>query len=384
MTFIQRFIQLPATSFFLFGPRGTGKSLLVRHTFPDALYIDLLDPENFRIYTAYPERLKNFLEAHPHKRDVIIDEIQKVPLLLPLVHSLIEEKKGYRFILTGSSARKLRRCGVDLLAGRALHCTMHPFMPSELSQHFSLHKALQYGLVPLIYFADSSGQSLAAYISLYIKEEIQSEALIRNIPAFTRFLEALSFSHAQVLNVSEVARECMVERKTVEGYLKVLDDLLLCFTIPVFSKRAKRKLISHNKIYYFDTGVFRQLRPKGPLDKQEEMEGQALEGLVAQSIRAWIQYRNRNDRLYFWRTVSGVEVDFVIYGEDGLYAIEVKNSSVIHPGDMKGLIAFKEDYPEAECILLYRGNQRLKIESVLCIPVEEFLLGLKPDSFILP
>lgn len=383
MIFVERFIQPPLTSFFLFGPRGTGKSLWIKNTFANSLYIDLLDPENFRIFTAYPERIKELMNAQPQKKDIIIDEIQKVPYLLPLVHSLIEEKKGYRFILTGSSSRKLKRSGVDLLAGRALNYTMHPFLPAELGDHFVLEKTLQYGLVPLVYFSENPEQTLAAYVLLYIKEEIQAEALIRNIPAFTRFLEALSFSHAQVLNVSQVARECMVERKTVEGYLKVLEDLLLCFAVPIFSKRAKRKLISHTKIYYFDTGVFKHLRPKGPLDKPEEIEGQALEGLVAQSLRAWIQYRNKENELYYWRTVSGLEVDFIVYGQEGLFAIEVKNATTIHPSDLKGLRAFQDDYPEAQCALIYRGKQRLKKDTIICIPLEEFLLSLHPDKLMI-
>lgn len=383
MIFVQRFILPPPTSFFLFGPRGTGKSLWVKNTFENALYIDLLDPEYFRVYTAYPERLKELLNAQLQKKDIIIDEIQKVPYLLPLVHSLIEEKKGYRFILTGSSSRKLKRSGVDLLAGRALHYTMHPFLPSELGEHFIFEKALQYGLVPLVYFSQSPEQTLASYVSLYLKEEIQAEALIRNIPAFTRFLEALSFSHASVLNVSQVARECMVERKTVEGYLKVLEDLLLCFTINIFSKRAKRKLISHSKFYFFDTGVFRHLRPKGPLDRLSEIDGQALEGLVAQTLRVWMHYRNKNNTLYYWRTINGLEVDFIVYGEDGLYAIEVKNARNIYHVDLKGLEAFKKDYPEAQCTLLYRGVERLQKGDVVCIPVEEFLYKLHPDRPIM-
>lgn len=171
----------------------------------------------------------------------------------------------------------------------------------------------------------------------------------------------------------------MVERKTVEGYLKVLEDLLLCFTINIFSKRAKRKLISHSKFYFFDTGIFRHLRPKGPLDRLSEIDGQALEGLVAQTLRTWMHYRKKNNTLYYWRTINGLEVDFIVYGEDGLYAIEVKNARSIYPVDLKGLEAFKKDYPEAQCTLLYRGNERLQKGDVVCIPIEEFLYKLHPD-----
>lgn len=203
--------------------------------------------------------------------------------------------------------------------------------------------------------------------------------MIRNIPAFARFLEAISFSHISVLNISEVARECLVERKTVEGYLRVLEDLLLCFNIDVFNKRSKRKLLSHPKFYFFDIGFFRHLRPKGPLDSPYEIDGQSLEGLVAQSLRAWMSYRGKSNNLYYWRTQKGIEVDFILYGEDGLFAIEVKNSLKIHRSHLKSLEIFNRDYPEAKCILLYRGKERMKKNNILCIPVEEFLLKLIPE-----
>ncbi|GAB4031136.1 MAG: ATP-binding protein [Elusimicrobiota bacterium] len=367
----------------MFGPRGTGKSLWVKEKFPKALYIDFLEPQVFRYYSAYPERLKEIVAANPEKKDIILDEIQRIPQVLSIVHSLIEEKKGLRFILTGSSSRKIRRTGADLLGGRAANISMHPFMASELGPDFSLEKSLLGGLIPLVFFSVDSPKTLAGYIALYIKEEVQAEALVRNIPAFSRFMEAASFSHGSVLNISAISRECVVERKTVEGYLKILEDLLLSFQIGVFSKRAKRKLVEHNKFYFFDAGVFRSLRPKGPLDRPQEIDGAALEGLVAQNLRAWIDYRGRDNGLYYWRTPKGVEVDFVIYGEDGLYAVEVKNSGRIYPEFLKGLEAFKKDYPEAECILLYRGNERIKKGNVLCLPCGSFLERLLPSKNIL-
>jgi len=382
MIIVNRLTKPVKSSFFLFGPRGTGKSLWVKNTFPDSLFIDLLDPEIFRKYIAYPETLRQLIAGNPSKKDIVIDEIQKVPQILSLIHSLLEENKNLRFILTGSSSRKLKRADVDLLAGRAIKLNMYPFLPLELNEFFSLDKALNYGLVPLIYFSEEPEKTLSSYISLYIKEEVQAEALVRNVPAFSRFLEAVSFSHANVLNVSEVSRECEVERKTVENYLKILEDLMLSYTIGVFSKKAKRKLVSHKKFYFFDTGVFRYLRPKGPLDNRSDIDGQALEGLIAQCLRAWIDYRGNKNSLYFWRTLSGNEVDFVIYGEDGLVALEVKNSNKIMPFYLKGLKTFKSDYPLAECILVYRGKEKLKIDDILCIPVEEFLLKLHPEKGI--
>ena len=321
-----RFFRHPEGSFFLFGPRGTGKSTWLKMQFDHPLYVDLLSPDLFRLYSSRPERLKELAEGNRDMSPIILDEIQRVPALLYVVHQLLEEKRGYRFILTGSSARKLKRGGVDLLSGRAVIKTLHPFMASELEDFFNLESSLNIGLLPLVLNSVNPEEVLDSYCSLYLREEVQFEGLVRDIGHFARFLESISFSHASVLNISEVARECQVGRKTVEGYLSVLEDLLLSFTIPVFAKRAKRRLISHSKLFLFDTGVFRSLRQTGPLDRTEEIHGQALEGLVAQHLRAWISYRNRKNSLYFWRTKAGNEVDFIIYGEDGLCAIEVKTS----------------------------------------------------------
>lgn len=254
------------------------------------------------------------------------------------------------------------------------------FMASELGSLFSFDKALQYGLLPLVWVAENPVDVLNAYHGLYLKEEVQMEALVRNIGNFSRFLEAISFSHSSVLNISNVSRECEVGRKTVEGYIDILQDLLLSFKVPIFKKRAKRALVEHPKFYFFDTGVFRSTRPKGMLERVEEVDGLALEGLVAQHLRAWIAYRRKDNALYYWRTRSGVEVDFVVYGEDGLWALEVKNVSKIDSVNLRALKSFKEDYPESNLIFLYNGKERLKKESVLCVPCEDFLLQLHPNK----
>lgn len=380
---ISRHLTPAKQSFFLFGPRGTGKSMWVRERFAKALFLDFLSPETFRVYSAYPERLREIIAANPDRTDIVLDEIQKVPQILSVIHSLIEERKDLRFIMTGSSSRKIKKTGADLLGGRAVNVAMHPFMASELGASFSLESALETGLLPLVRFAGEPSQTLAGYLALYIKEEVQAEALVRNIPAFARFLEAVSFSHGSVLNISGVARECAAERKTVEGYLKILEDLLLSFQVGVFGKRAKRKLVEHSKFYFFDAGVFRSIRPKGPLDQPQEIDGGALEGLVAQHLRAWIDYRGKKNRLYYWRTPKGLEVDFVVYGEDGLFAFEAKNTARIRPENLRALEAFKKDYPEAECVCLYRGRERLKTGNVLCLPCGEFLQDVKPDRLLL-
>jgi uncharacterized protein len=375
---IPRYLQQTNVSYFLFGPRGTGKTTWLKMNYPDALYIDLLSTNAYVSYTAYPERIKELIIGNPDKKIIIIDEVQRVPGILTIIHQIIEEKRGLQFILTGSSSRKLKRTGVDLLAGRAILKQCHPFMACELSKKFNFQDAIVFGMLPLVVCSENSAEVLNAYIALYLREEIQNEGLIRNIGNFSRFLEALSFSHSCVLNLSDISRECEVERKTVEGYLNILEDLMLGYRIPVFNKRAKRILISHSKFYFFDSGVFHSIRPKGILDKTSEISGQSVEGLVLQHLMAWNDYSGNLNKLYFWRTKSGVEVDFIIYGENEFCAIEVKNSEKIDIRELKGLNAFKEDYPEAKLYFLYRGKVKLKKGNILCLPIDIFLRQLVP------
>lgn len=377
METIARFFRSETQSFFLLGPRGTGKSTFVRANFPDALYIDLLQPDIFRSLLARPERLREMVRGNPDRTTIVLDEIQKVPQLLDVVHALMEEDRRRRFVLTGSSARKLKATGADLLAGRALLKRMHPFVAAELGKRFSLPAALRNGMIPVVVASPSPEATLQTYVDLYLKEEVQAEGLTRNIGNFTRFLEAASFSHGTQLTVSNVARECGIERKTVEGYLSILEDLLLTFRIPVFTRKAKRATVSHPKIYFFDTGLYNALRPKGPLDRPEEIGGAALEGLVAQHILAWIDHRHPGTALHYWRTRAGNEVDFVLYGKNIFRAIEVKNAATIHPSDLRGLKTFGEDYPQAERILVYRGTERLLVDGIRVVPCEEFLQEFK-------
>ncbi len=332
----------------------------------------------FRRYSAKPERLQELIAGNPDKNIVVIDEVQRVPALLNVVHQEIEAKRGIRFALTGSSARKLKRSGVNLLAGRALTRSLHPFMAAELGDRFDFARALQYGTLPLVWDSAHPRDTLKAYVGLYLKEEVQSEGLVRNVGNFARFLEASSFSHASVWNAAEVARQCEVSRKTVVSYLEIMEDLLLGFRIPIFRKRAKRTLSAQPKFYWFDAGVYRSIRPAGLLDRPEEMAGHALEGLVAQHLRAWIDYSGSDAQLYFWRTKAGLEVDFVVYGERGFWAIEVKHASRVSPRDLRGLKSFQEDYPEARPLLLYQGEERLEVSGIPCEPCDAFLRALRP------
>lgn len=380
-TYIERFFNSPKDSYFIFGPRGTGKSTWLKKKYPDAYLIDLLDDETYRNYVAHPERIRQVVKANPGIRKYIVDEVQKAPMLLDGIHSLIEEYKTHQFILTGSSARKLRRGGVNLLAGRALLTHFHPFTAAELGKNFSLDGALKTGLIPLVVSASDPEKTLMTYITLYIKEEVKEEALVRDIGAFTRFLEAVSFSHGSILNLNNIARECQVSRKVVENYLSIIEDLLLGCKIPVFTRRARRAMTAQPKFYLFDAGVYYHLRPKGPLDSPDEIGGPALEGLVLQHLKAWCDASDHQTDCYFWRTRGGSEVDFILYGANHFHAIEIKNSKHIHPKNLRPLKTFISDYPEADAVLLYRGTEKLEYDGIPCRPVEDFLLQLKPNHW---
>jgi len=229
---LPRCFVMPKSSFFLFGPRGTGKSTWGRYNISDSININLLEPDAYRSYLAHPERLRDIVMAKRKKKIVFIDEIQKAPDLLDQIHSIIEERKRIKFIVAGSSTRKLKKAGVNLLAGRLRLKLLHPFIACELGRRFDFKRALRVGLIPLIWQSRDPEEMLSSYISLYLKEEVENEGFVRNIANFARFLEAVSFSHASILNVTNIARECEVERKTVEGYLSILDNLFFSFNLP--------------------------------------------------------------------------------------------------------------------------------------------------------
>ena len=371
-----RIISPPkAKSFFLFGPRGTGKTTWVKSAFPKAVYVDLLEAELFNDLTANPQRLSNFIP--PDFKDwVIIDEIQRIPDLLHEVHRLIETKQ-YHLVLTGSSPRKLKRKGPNLLAGRALTLSMHPLSVVELGDDFRLEHSLRYGQLPSVYTEADPKKYLEAYVRTYLEEEIRQEGLTRNLSAFARFLEAASFSHGSVLSISSVARECHVERKVVESYFSILEDLMIGYRIPIFSKKAKRRLIAHPKFYFFDAGVYRTLRPMGPLDAPEEVDGIALETLFLQELIALNSALDFGYKIFYWRTSNGREVDFVLYGPKGLLAFEIKRTSRMTSAMLGGLKSFLADYPMAKAYFVYTGNRRMYDGKIEIVPVLEILKNLK-------
>lgn len=361
-------------SFSLFGPRGTGKTTWVRSTFPKAIYIDLLEAENFNKLLANPQRLGDFIPPG-FTGFIIIDEVQRVPELLNEVHRLIEKDK-FKFVLTGSNARKLRQKGYNLLAGRALTYYFHPLTAVELGGDFNLKQTLRYGSLPSVFHEENPKKYLQSYVKTYLEEEVYQEGLTRNLSAFARFLETASFSQGSILNVSEVAREASIERKVVENYFSILENLLIGYKLPVFSRRSKRRLVSKPKFYFFDTGIYNTLRPMGPLDNPEMIEGVALESLFLQNLRAINDNLELDYKLYYYRTAMGMEVDFVAYGKKGMYAFEVKRSDKLSASSLKGLRYFKAEYPETKCFLVYGGKKRFWRDGIEIIPVSQALVSL--------
>jgi len=330
---------------------------------------------------AKPERLEEYI-LHNKDLPVVIDEVQRIPQILNEVHRLIERDK-VNFILTGSSARKLKRSQANLLAGRALSYKLFPFTLSELSPNIRFDKILKYGLLPSIHDPEKDldpQKYLESYIQVYLQEEILQEGLTRNLDNFSRFLETASFSQGQQLNIANVAREASISRKTAEAYFKILYDLLIAYELPVFSRHAKRRLVSQSKFYYFDIGVYSTIRPRGFLDNDASGGGVIFESLVFQELMAVNANLHKGYDISYWRTRNGVEVDFVLYGQRGLHAIEVKSKEIVSRQDLRGLFSFRQDYPVAKLYCFYAGKTRLVLDGIDVVPVQEALVGL--DSLL--
>jgi predicted AAA+ superfamily ATPase len=363
-------------SFFLFGPRGTGKTTWLSQKYPESHVVDLLENETYNRLLAHPQDLFSLVPPQKRHLPIVIDEVQKVPELLDEVHRLIE-KESLIFVLTGSSARKLRRTGVNLLAGRALTLSIFPLTAAELGKDFDLKQALDWGTLPGRFSEHDPAAYLQSYVTTYLREEIQQEGLTRNLGAFRRFLEVATFSQAAPLVITNVAHDADIERKTVEEYFSILEDLMIGVRIPVFAKRAKRILLKKAKFYFFDCGVFQALRPKGPLDSADEVGGLALETLVFNELRGAIAYNQLAFEIFYWRTKSKHEVDFVLYGDSGLVALEVKISSRIRSSDLDGLKLFLQDYPMAKARLIYGGTRAYHESGIDIIPAKDFFDNAK-------
>jgi len=374
----ERRLQAQSSSFFLFGMRGVGKTTWARDRFPDACRIDLLREDAYQSYMVDPRLFRRKLADLPPGSWVVVDEIQRLPSLLNEIHSLIEEN-GLRFVLLGSSARKLRRAGVNLLGGRALQRILSPLLPSEVGNDYSMDEVLRFGSLPLIWNAASKEDQLEAYVQLYLKADIQAEALVRNLPGFARFLPVASLFHGQVLNVEGLARDSGVARSTVQGYLDILEDTLLAFRVRAFEGRLRVKERRHPKLYWLDSGVARAARKQYHAPSPEE-RGSLFEGLIAQLLRAHQALDpSLYDELYYWAVgKTALEVDFLLQRGDNFTAIEVKARERLDSSAFAGLKALDELPNVSRRILVYLGDQRLRHETgVEVLPFASFLEELE-------
>jgi predicted AAA+ superfamily ATPase len=375
LTVFKRRYPVPDHSFFLFGPRGTGKTTWLREILQDALWFDLLRTQTLLALTRQPESFRQQVEALPPGNWVVVDEVQRLPTLLNEVHALIAETgRKYRFALSGSSARKLKRLDVNLLAGRAVNRQFFPLTAAELDFDFDLDRVLRFGLLPQIQAEPEHALDvLDAYVANYIREEIQQEALVRSLDSFARFLEVATLMNGQIVNVAGLARDAAVARPTVQGYFEVLVDTLIGFWLPAWQRRAKVKEVASPKFFLFDPGVVRALsgRLREPLDGTER--GFLLETWMLHELRAAMAFHSTGGQLYYWRTPHGAEVDFVWTRARHAVGIEVKSSDRWRSGfggPLKGLI---KDGVVRNGIGVYTGTAELKDGPLRVLPLKRFL-----------
>ena len=354
-------------SCFLFGPRQTGKSTLIRQQFADCPVWNLLDQTLFLRLSRNPALVRESLADRPETGIVVIDEIQRMPELLNEVHLMIEEH-GVRFLLTGSSARRLRRRGVNLLGGRARSRALHPFLRVELGDRFDLDRALDHGLLPSIYFSESPAEDLAGYAGDYLREEIAAEAVVRNIGAFSRFLEVAALSHGEMINFANLANDAQVPASTVREYYQILKDTLIAHEVPAFTDTRKRKAISTSKYYLFDVGLARHLQGRRGLAPGTPEYGRAFESFVFQEIKAWCDH-HRLDTPRYWRSKSQFEVDFLFQD----VAVEVKAKTHVGPRDMKGIKALREEGLCADYVIVSLEPRPRRVDGVSILPWTVFL-----------
>ena len=359
-------------SLFLWGARQVGKSTLVKKLFPGAILYDLLKSDEYERLARRPSLLREELMMKGPKTVVIVDEIQKVPPLLDEVHWLMENS-GIRFILCGSSARKLKRVGTNLLGGRALKYTLHPLVSAEIPD-FDLVRAINNGMIPRHYLAQNPKKRLQSYIGTYLKEEIQDEAVVRQLASFNRFLEVAAQTDGEVVNYTNIASDCGVSATTVKEYFNVLEQTLIGYMIPSYTKSKKRRAVVAPKFYYFDIGIVNYLLHRNALEPGSADFGHAFEHLIVQEIIAYLDYHDIEDSIAYWRTDGGYEVDVVL--QDAQVAIEIKSTDEVQSKHTKGLKAFLEDFPKAKPIVVSRDKNVRTLNGIEILPVKEFLTRL--------
>ena len=371
----------PSESFFLWGPRQTGKTSLLRATYPEATWIDLLRTDDYVRYRTRPALLREELLAAPRGRLVVIDEVQKAPALLDEVHWLIENR-GLRFALCGSSARRVKRGHANLLGGRALRYELLGLVSAEIGAGFDVVRAANHGFLPRHYLSDRPTALLRAYVADYLKEEIAAEGLVRNLPAFSEFLSAASLSDGELLNFTNVARECGVSKPTARAYFEILVDTLLGRFLPAYVKRPKRRVIQTPKFYFADVGVVNHLARRGRMEPGSELFGKAFESWVHHELQAYRAYREFGFELSYWRLASGIEVDFVV--DDVGVAIEAKSSARVNDGHLQGLrqIAIDHRSVKRRLVVSLDPRPRRTEDGIEILPARTFAERLWADDLI--
>lgn len=360
-------------SLFLMGPRGTGKTYLIRKTLKADKVWDLLDDESFSALTRRPKLLGESIDRKGSI--IVIDEIQKMPRLLDEVHRLIEAK-GFHFLLTGSSARKLKRGGANLLAGRAWQAGLFPLTFSEI-KNFSLSEYLNRGGLPANYSSSDSSENLAAYVDLYLRQEIVEEALTRKVENFARFLDVLALTNGEELNFQNLASDCGVPQSTLHNYLTMIEDTLLGFSLPAFLETKKRKAITRSKFYFFDLGVTNSLSQRGEIKPKSELFGKAFEHFLILELRAYLSYRRLRTQMSYWRSTSKFEVDCIV-GND--WALEFKATDLVSDRHLKGLKALREEKLIKNYAIISQDSEKRKVDGVIIYPWREFLTDLWHDK----
>ena len=375
---IQKILDIQDDSVFLLGARQVGKSTLVKKLFPDAKIYDLLKSDEYSRLLRRPQLLREELMSYDETNVVVIDEIQKIPALLDEVHWLIVNR-GIRFVLCGSSARKLKRVGTNLLGGRALPVMLFPFVSAEIPD-FDLFRAINNGMIPRHYMVQNPQKRLEAYIGVYLKEEIQEEAVVRQLSSFNRFLDVAAQCDGEMINYTNIAQDCGVSATTIKEYFNILEQTLIGYMVPAFTLSKKRRAITTKKFYYFDVGVVNYLLNRSNLLPGSIDFAHAFEHFMIQEIIAYLSYNEKKEKLSYWRTSNGYEVDAII--GDARVAIEFKSSEEVQSKHTKGLKAFEEDFPDAKKIIVSLDRNKRILNGIEVIPAMEFLQMLWSGNII--